>query len=456
MRLDLFGDEVDRLGSFDVADQRTSAEVDEAWLFSCREFVPDEAQRSRAGELADRLPWAASARRRIEEGELFDGMEGWLGLLSPELGLLPDGLELAGVVLLEPRRLRDRALELLEEERALVETLLDTWSEGTGAGGLDPEGGLHLDFDRLLAECSAPVLALPTVPESPQAPQLAVGSFEQVVGDAERLAAHLRSLVARKMTVVAVGATEQSARRLSELLAAEGLEAPLAEEIPEGPGIVVVVAALGKGVLLPEQSLAILAESDITGRRAPHRVARAQPRVADGFFDDLAVGSYVVHRQHGVARFAGVTTRTLAGATRDYLILEFRGDDKLYLPVDQIDAITPYSGGDAPSLSKMGGSDWQRTRAKARAAASEVAEELVSLYRARLVATGHAFGPDTPWQEEMETWASARRRSRSAPPSRRSRTTSRWLCWCPRPCLPLSTTRRSWSASAAIRSMWRS
>ena len=104
----------------------------------------------------------------------------------------------------------------------------------------------------------------------------------------------------------------------------------------------------------------------------------------------------------GVARFAGVTTRTLAGATRDYLILEFRGDDRLYLPVDQIDSITPYSGGDQPTLSKMGGSDWQRTRAKARAAASEVAEELVALYRARLVATGHAFGPDTPWQEEME------------------------------------------------------
>ncbi len=111
----------------------------------------------------------------------------------------------------------------------------------------------------------------------------------------------------------------------------------------------------------------------------------------------------MVHRQHGVARFGGVTTRTMGGTTRDYLILEYRGSDRLYLPVEQIAAITPYSGGESPTLSKMGGADWQRTRAKARAAASEVAAELVQLYRRRLAVQGRAFGPDTPWQAELES-----------------------------------------------------
>ena len=134
----------------------------------------------------------------------------------------------------------------------------------------------------------------------------------------------------------------------------------------------------------------------------PHRRARTQQQITDGFFDDLAVGSYVVHRIHGVARFLGVSTRTIGGTVRDYMILEFRGDDKIYLPVDQIDALTPYSGGESPSLSRMGGSDWQRTRAKAKAAADEVAEELVALYRQRSVVEGFAFSPDTPWQTEME------------------------------------------------------
>jgi len=110
----------------------------------------------------------------------------------------------------------------------------------------------------------------------------------------------------------------------------------------------------------------------------------------------------VVHRQHGVARYAGVTTRTVAGATRDYLLLEYRGSDRLYLPVDQIEALTPYAGGEVPTLSKMGGADWQRTRARARAAAGEIAQELVELYRARASVAGHVFAPDTPWQQELE------------------------------------------------------
>ena len=97
-----------------------------------------------------------------------------------------------------------------------------------------------------------------------------------------------------------------------------------------------------------------------------------------------------------------MVTRTVNGASRDYLLLEYRGDDKLYLPSDQIDVLTPYSSGESPSLNRLGGSEWQRTRAKARAAVHEIAEELVELYRRRLHVKGHAFAPDTPWQRELE------------------------------------------------------
>ena len=168
------------------------------------------------------------------------------------------------------------------------------------------------------------------------------------------------------------------------------------------PGIRVVLASLDTGFVVPAARVAVLAESDLTGRRRPHRVARARARPTDGFFDDLAPGDYVVHRQHGVARYSGMVTRTVHGASRDYLLLEYRGADRLYLPSDQIESITPYSGGEAPSLHRLGGSEWQRTRAKARAAVHEIAQELVELYRRRLHMTGHAFPPDTPWQLELE------------------------------------------------------
>ena len=164
-----------------------------------------------------------------------------------------------------------------------------------------------------------------------------------------------------------------------------------------------MVAAVDRGFVLPGSRIAVLAESDVTGRRRPHRQARARARPVDGFFDDLSPGSYVVHRQHGVARYGGMVTRTMGGATRDYLLLEYRGDDKLYLPTDQIEQLTPYAGGESPTVSRLGGSEWQRARSKARAAVHEIAEELVALYRRRLQVTGHAFGPDTPWQAELES-----------------------------------------------------
>ncbi len=146
----------------------------------------------------------------------------------------------------------------------------------------------------------------------------------------------------------------------------------------------------------------MLAEPDLTGRRRPHRVPRARQRAVEGFFDDLASGSYVVHHVHGVARYGGMVTRAIGGAERDYLLLEYRGGDKLYVPSDQIDTITPYSGGEQPALNRLNGGEWQRSRARVRAAVREVAQELVVLYQRRLATPGHAFAPDTPWQAELE------------------------------------------------------
>jgi len=161
-------------------------------------------------------------------------------------------------------------------------------------------------------------------------------------------------------------------------------------------------APLERGVIFSATRVAILAEADLTGRRRTHRSARPRRRAAQGFFDDLQIGSYVVHHHHGVARFAGMVKRAIGGVERDYLLLEYRGDDKLYVPSDQIDAVRMYSGGETPRLSRMGGADFARTKASVRAEVNEIAQELVVLYQKRLHTTGHAFGSDTPWQHELE------------------------------------------------------
>jgi transcription-repair coupling factor (superfamily II helicase) len=401
VRIDLWGDEVDRLTAFAVNDQRSSSDLDAAVFFGCRELIPTAAVRAAAAALVRSQPWGVAQWDRLAEGESFDGMESWLPYVHPEEDLLPDLLPAGSqVVLVEPRRVRDRAVQLLDEEAALAEALALTWGVADPSGAGFPR--LHLPFDRLLQASQAGVLALPTVPDGPGTPAMTVRGFPPVAGDQARLASQVTQLVGEGYSVTLCAATTAGAARLSAVLAEEGVHAPVQEEGPGTPGAFVVTAPVSTGFILPDSKVAVLSESDVTGRRMPHRRARPRARATDGFFDDLAVGSFVVHRQHGVARFEGVTSRTMGGTTRDYLILQYRGSDRLYLPVDQIEAITGYSGGETPTLSKMGGADWQRTRAKARAAASEVAEELVELYRRRLAVEGFAFGPDTPWQTEME------------------------------------------------------
>ncbi len=154
--------------------------------------------------------------------------------------------------------------------------------------------------------------------------------------------------------------------------------------------------------MLPSIKLAVLAEGDVTGRRRAHRPPRPRQRDARGFFDDLAVGDHVVHHQHGVARYGGMVKRAIAGHERDYLLLEYRGGDRLYVPSDQIDAVRHYTGGETPTLSRLNGSDWQKTKSKVRSAVAEIAQELVVLYQTRVNSEGVAFAPDTPWQREME------------------------------------------------------
>jgi transcription-repair coupling factor (superfamily II helicase) len=407
IRIDLWGDEVDRLTRFDVADQRSIDDVGSVELFGCRELVTDEVMRKRAAELVGTAPWGRHQWERLSDGDQFDGMESWLPWLAESEELVTDLLgDDALVILVEPRRVRDRAGELLDEESALADALASTW--GLEAGGGAPR--LHVAFDRLLTGTGAGVVSLVPSAESPDVPAVESRGWEPILGDGARLGSQIAALVEAKYSVVLCSSTAGGAERLSGILAEEGVTVPVAAHTTAGPGLDltapgarIVVATVDRGFVLPGSRVAVLTESDVTGRRRPHRQARARARPVDGFFDDLAPGSYVVHRQHGVAKYGGMVTRTMGGATRDYLLLEYRGGDKLYLPTEQIELLTPYAGGDSPSVSRLGGSEWQKSRAKARAAVHEVAEELVALYRRRLEVAGHAFGPDTPWQAELES-----------------------------------------------------
>ena len=414
VRIDLWGDEVDRLTEFAVADQRTTTNLAYAEIFPCRELLPTDEVRERAERLVAAEPWGREQWERLASGTTFDGMESWLPWLTEAEHVVFDlvGPD-AQVVLVEPRRMRDRAKELLDEEASLAATLATTW----GAEGRDfPR--LHLPFDRLLAHTSASAWTITNAPEGPSTTTIGARQWGPVVGDGAKLAAQLAELTREGYRVSVCADGKGTGARIAASLNEHGLDILFDEPVGEArptagnaasdggealarPGVRVVVQPLERGFVLPSVKLALLAEPDVTGRRRAHRRPRSR-RGSEGFFEDLKPGDYVVHYQHGVAKYGGMVKRAIGGVERDYLLLEYRGGDRLYVPSDQIDAVRHYTGGESPSLNKLGGGDWQKTKARVRQEVRRVAQELVVLYRTRVTSPGHPFPMDTPWQREME------------------------------------------------------
>ena len=403
IRIDLWGDEVDRLTRFGVNDQRSTDDLDEVHIFPARELMPTDEVRARAAGLVATEPWGREQWERLAEGAHFDGMESWLPWLVESDRLLTDVLPAnAKVLLVEPRRMRDRAVDLIAEEDDLARTLASTWAR-------DPDKSfprLHADPDTLLdrtgSSAAEAFWSIDSTPESPDTPLVEASGWGPVAGDGSGLTDRLIELIGRGYRVVVAADGIGSARRLHDLLLDHGLDFPVVEGGALKPGGSITVAPLHRGCTLPNAKVAIVAESDLTGRRRAHRTIRKQKRESASTFEDLHAGNYVVHHQHGVGQYEGMVKRTIGGVERDYLLIAYKGGDKLYVPSDQIDTLRQYVGGEAPKLHRLGGSDFAKTKSKVRSAVREIAQELVVLYQKRVNAEGHAFAHDSPWQAEME------------------------------------------------------
>src|SRR6201992_3156251 len=232
--------------------------------------------------------------------------------------------------------------------------------------------------------------------------------------DIDEIFAMLRAHVSTGGVAAVVAPGTGTAHRVVEQLAESDTPATMLEPgaEPKAGVVGVLKGPLHDGVVFPGASLVIITETDLTGNRVTATDGKRLAAKRRNTVDPLALtaGDLVVHDQHGIGRFVEMTERTVGGARREYLVLEYasskRGQqnqtDKLYVPMDSLDQLSRYVGGQAPALSRLGGSDWTNTKTKARKAVREIAGELVALYAKRQATAGHAFGPDTPWQAEME------------------------------------------------------
>ncbi|MDY0911041.1 transcription-repair coupling factor [Microbacterium sp. CFBP9034] len=445
-RVEFFGDEVDQIRAFSVADQRSlPGEVPEVSLLASRELLLTDAVRARARELKGEFPGLAGMLEKMSEGIPVEGMESLLPAVVDRLVTIVDYLpEGAAVALVDPERSVTRAITLGETNREFLEA---AWSAATagaqtpidlGAGDFltlpalrraahqrgdvwwtmsafdsgeadaSAEGLLDVDIDVALQ--AAAVVRVPGAP---------VPSFQ---GNVEGATAHVGSLLADGWRVVVAASGAGLVERARDVLAERGIAARRVDTVLEAPepGVAhIVLSVLERGFESADAKLAVLTETEFYGRtiggdqRVVKKLASRRKNVVDPI--QLKSGDFVVHATHGIGRFVELTQREVSSggrnpikSVREYLVLEYapskRGypGDKLFVPTDQLDLLSKYVGGEAPTLSKMGGSDWAQAKGRARRAVRDIAVELVKLYSARMAAKGYAFGPDTPWQRELE------------------------------------------------------
>jgi len=393
-RIDFFGEEVEDLRVFSVVTQRSVGEVDELVVYPARELRIDADVAARAKELLVTEPWAAPTWERLAEGVTFPGMESWLPWLAEERTLL-DETEPVDLVVFDRAQVERRAVDLAREEDDLAQALAPTWGERAPDAADHPRLFAVPTFDTL------PHLDAPPVPGRPGEPIVETRGLDAVPGDAESVAAAVNRWASRGVTIVVAMDGTPAANRVATLLSEAGADLPVVEQA-DGMHPSILPTGIHRGFVLPAMGVGVVGEREVAGRRRSHRRHRRRRGEIGPGYRDLRPGDYVVHHHHGIGRFEGLVHREIAGSSREYLLIEYAGGDRLYVPSDQLAAVKRYTGGEAPRLSRMGGGDWAQTRAKARKAAAIVAEEVVALHRKRAAAAGHAFAPNTPWQREFE------------------------------------------------------
>ena len=344
----------------------------------------------------------------LKNGRGFVGAEMLINVLLEKDATLFDYMSGAIVVLDQADKVRERCENRLLEFEEHFKTALSR-DEAVAA-----QADLLLRYDALLSRMDGESVLL----LSPFARTLrdfkpgkivkfdAVGSTGYQ-GNLHELRRDLKSWADEGWRVALLAGGVARGKRLNKALFDLGVDVPFVETPPErlekGKAIILPYA-LSRGFLYRDIRFAVVAEGDIFGASRQHRSHKARTGEKLGAFTDLNVGDYVVHENHGIGRYMGTVRLASEGTLRDFLHIQYLGNDKLYVPTDQLDRVQKYIGseGEAPRLNRLSGGEWQRQKAKVKSSIREIAGELIKLYAARSAARGHAFGPDTPWQRQFE------------------------------------------------------
>ena len=438
LRLEFFGDELEQLREFSVADQRSiDGDIEHAELVPSRELLLSDSVRQRAREMQHEFPSLSTMLAKIAEGIPVDGMESLAPALVDKLVPLTHYLPTdAAIAVLSPEKVSSRAVNLAETNQEFLSAAWNAATAGAEAP-IDLDAGDFLTLNALRAsagerpwwtlstfdsgEADAATL-LDAAEEASEYVRIDATATPSFAGAVDGALDHVGTLLADGWTVAIVAEGAGLVERTADLLGERELSGRAVETFPAEtePGVAYLLrASVDHGFAMPEAKLAVLSEGEFFGRsvgyasRPARKLATRRKNVVDPL--QLKSGDHVVHQTHGIGKFIELVSREVSTGgrnavktQREFLVLEYapnkRGypGDKLYVPTDQLDLLSRYVGGEAPSLNKMGGTDWSAAKSKARKAVRDIAVELVKLYSARMASKGFAFGPDTPWQRELE------------------------------------------------------
>ena len=426
LRLEFFGDELEDIREFWVADQRSLAadqtkNIDAVELYAAREIIITPSVASRAREMVHEFPNLSTMLEKISQGIPVDGMESLAVALVDKMVPFVDYLPTdASVTLLSPEKAAARAANLAETNEEFLHAAWDAAIEGATAP-IDLSAGGFVDLSQFTESLQQRQLVTVTQFPTVEQDQIHLDFLEipQFTESGAGVVGWIEDQLQQGQHIVIVAEGHGTAERIGETLKANNLQTNLTDDIPqrmEAGTIYLAQANLRRGFTHPESKLIVVSESEFYGKNTAYVSPQVRKLAAKrgAAVDPLTLrsGDYVVHEVHGIGRFKELVTRKVgvgrAAHEREYLLIEYapskRGQagDTLFVPTDQLDYLTRYVGSEAPVLSKMGGTDWANAKGKARKAVRKIAIDLVKLYSARMKSRGHAFGPDTHWQKELE------------------------------------------------------
>lgn len=420
-RIELFGDEIESIRSFDVNTQRSTGLLDEAVITPAREFLYESERLSRArmairGEL-ERVGRSQLRERvmhhleRFENGARFDNEEQYLPFFYPERISVADWAPDALFIIDEPIRVkealdgyeadvRETYASLLQADMILPSQAESYLSAQDIVASIDKRQAVSISLLSRETGAGAEDEDASVIAPIKQA-DLYAGRFEDLVHD-------IKKYRKRQYRVVCAVSTVDRRDRLAETLEDNGapvMKLATLDEVPDRGSISVVAAEMTSGFQYPDMRLLLLTDAEIYGRQKKRRLfAAAEEGARIASYTDLTPGDYVVHVNHGVGRYSGVQKLEVGGVQRDYLLVQYAGEDRVYVPTDQVAMLQKYIGMEdaAPRLNKLGGGEWTRAKNRARESARDMAQSLLKLYAARGSVKGYSFSRDTVWQQEFE------------------------------------------------------